>query len=207
MDTPALGPSRLQPAGVVVPVAPWEVGTPVQKLEIPLRPPESEADAISTPVSVAKATIRKDAPVKDLKKCVGALCCAGMLGCTGTAQSVRPLPPPEDCPAGAEEAMDKYDLSFVAVDWPEEGFLDRSTVRVQFMQGQLAPGYAEGRVFVGEGRIYGRFVKATKGKLSIPICMAVYDLNTKELGVPANTGETPAKPEGVMALERVTRLP
>jgi hypothetical protein len=193
LATPALGPSRLQPAGAVVPFVPWQVGPPVQKLEIPLRPPESEADAISTPVSVAKATNRKDAPVKNLKKCIGAMCCAGMLGCTGASHGLRPLPAPEDCPPGAAEAMEKYDLKKEPVVRPEEGYTEGANVRVTFDFGTFAGGYAEGRVYFGDGRVYGRFVKAVKGKTSVPICMALFNPGTRDLGLPANTSETPAK--------------
>ena len=209
-DPLAPGPGRRQPAGDVVSFVSWQVGTPVQKLEIPLRPPESEADAISTPVSVAKATNRKDAPVKALKKCVGAICCAAMVGCTGPSQNERQLPPPEDCPPGSTQAMEKYGIDSNLVLPPNEGYTEGANVRLLLTHGLFGGGYVEGRVYFGDGRVYGRFVKLVKGKLSVPICMALANPDTRDWGIPANTSESPAKfdnEDQSSVLLRVTSFP
>ena len=65
-------------------------------------------------------------------------------------------------------------------------------------------------MYFGDDLVYGRFVKAVKGKTSVPICMALLDPDTRDWGIHANTSETPAKfhEEGQASmLKRVSRFP
>jgi hypothetical protein len=177
-DTPALGPSGFQPPGEVVPFAAWQVGTPVQKLAIPLRSPESGADATSNPASVVEATLPKDEPdvknaLKKVRKCVG-VCCIGAAGCVSNTTIIRSEPPPPGpCPDKTVLQMEKWGMtggeSFYG-QWPGADLGTRVTVReevvrVKVLSENRRPKFREaefeGKLFFGPDRVYGNFTKAT----------------------------------------------
>jgi hypothetical protein len=208
LDMPAPWPERLQPNGEVGSFAPWQVGTPVQKLAIPLRSPESGADATSTPASVVEATLPKDEPdvknaLKKLRKCVGVCCIAGAAGCVSNTTVVRSEPsPPGPCPEKTVQQMEKWGLnpseSFTG-KWPgsdlgtnvtvREGVV-RVKVRSWSNRPKFREGEFEGKVFFGPDRVYGNFTKArTPAGEEFPIC--AYLLGpTGERGAPMKEAPT-----------------
>jgi len=187
-DTPALGPSEFQPTGEVVPFAAWQVGIPVQKLAIPLRSPESGADATSTPASVVEATLPKDESdvknaLKKVRKCVG-VCCIAAAGCVSNTTVVRSEPPPlGPCPEKTVQQMEKWGMtggeSFYG-QWPGTVLgtnvtVREEVVRVKVLSENNRPTFREaefeGKLFFGSDRVYGNFTKATtpEGE-EFPIC-------------------------------------
>ncbi|WP_224370532.1 serine/threonine protein kinase [Hyalangium versicolor] len=204
--TPALGPNGFQPNEEVVPFGAWQVGTPIQKLEIPLQPPESDADAISTRASVVEATLPKDEPdvknaLKKVRKCVGVCCIAGAAGCVSNTTVVRSEPPPpEPCPARTIEQMEKMGIrprAYFHTKWPGSGWEAGTTVTVregavklkgdrEGVSYQWADGFEfefEGRIFLGSDRVYGVFTKGTtpEGK-EFPVCAEL--VTNGERGLP-----------------------
>jgi hypothetical protein len=203
------GPNGFQPTGDAVPFAAWQVGPPVQKLAIPLRSPESGADATLTPASVVEATPPKDEPdvknaLKKLRKCVGVCCIAGVTGCVSNTTVVRSEPPPPGpCPEKTVQQMEKWGLN------PSESFTGRwpgtdlgtnvtireGVVRVKVRSWSGRPkfreGEFEGKVFFGPDRVYGNFTKATtpEGE-EFPICAYLYGPTGGEHGQPMEKAPT-----------------
>jgi serine/threonine-protein kinase len=183
-------------------------------------PPESEAAAVAPP----PAAPRKDhAPVKKKKpqqktsdtqpsgrEAAFRNACLGLTGvalqaCLSAQQmsAMRPLPPPQECPAGAVETMigrfglrlgetkhvmwgNARESSGIAVredtpalvggDWEagsDLGLGGRGTHVVLPDQTRLT-----GRLFFKDGRVYGRFIKAhTPGGDTYPMCLELLDLD------------------------------
>jgi hypothetical protein len=185
VGTPALGPGGFQPTGEVVPFAAWQVGPPVQKLAIPLRSPESGADATSNPASVVEATFPKDEPdvknaLKKVRKCVGVCCIAGAAGCVSNTTVVRSEPPPPGpCPEKTVQQMKRVGITQpheFNVQWPRSEVGTKVTVREEAvkLKGRIrhGPEFAfEGKIFFGPDRVYGIFTKGTtpEGE-EFPIC-------------------------------------
>ena len=175
LDMPAPWPGGLQPNGEVGSFAPWQVGSSVQKLEIPLQAPESGSDAASTSASVVEATLPKDEPdvknaLKKVRKCVGACCIAGAIGCVSNTTVIRSEPPPPGpCPEKSVQQMEKVGITtpheFRGV-WPGAELGTNVTVRegVVKLKGRIrtGPEFAfEGKIFFGTDRVYGIFTKGT----------------------------------------------
>jgi hypothetical protein len=118
------------------------------------------------------------------KWCAGASA-AAHLACAG-APSVRPGPSPEACPAGAVETMEALGISIgdnVSVYFPHTGQHHPVPVREGFTSvetsktwGKLKGGtLLQGRLYFGEGRIYGRFTEArTPTGDSYTVCLEMW---------------------------------
>jgi hypothetical protein len=181
----ALWPGGFQPNGEVGSFVPWQVVASVQKLEIPLQPPESRADATSTRASVVEATLPKDEPdvknpLKRVRKCVGACCIAGAIGCVSHTTVIRSQPPPlGPCPEKTVQQMKRVgvtDPHEFNARWPGSELGTNVTVRegVVKLKGRIrsGPEFAfEGKIFFGPDRVYGIFTKGTtpEGE-EFPIC-------------------------------------
>jgi len=179
LDMPAPWPEGLQPNGKVGSFAPWQVGSSVQKLEIPLQAPESGSDAASTSASVVEATLPKDEPdvknaLKKIRKCVGVCCVAGAIGCVSNTTVVRSPPPrPGPCPDRVVQEMERWGITVpesFRVQWPGTKLGDDVTVRegVVKLRGEsrtgrpkFREGVFEGKLFFGPDRVYGNFTKVT----------------------------------------------
>ena len=195
--------------------------------------PESERAAaappeVSTPAAVAPpAAPRKDnAPVKQQQKtsdtppsgreatfrnvCLG-LTGVALQACLSAQQvpALRPLPPPQECPAGAVETMTRtLGLRLGEMSSVEWGDVRGRPVPVRedtpalvfghwgdASTGRIAlPGYTRltGRLFVKEGRVYGRFTQAhTPGGDTYPVCMELLDAGDDKVGVVLSRGSEP----------------
>jgi serine/threonine-protein kinase len=200
-------------------------------------PPESAWAAVappevSTPAVVAPlATPRKDdAPVKQQQKtsspqpdgleaalrnaCLG-LTGAALQACLSAQQvpPVRPLPPPQECPAGAVETM----TGTLGLRLGEMTSVEWSRVRGRpvpvhedtpvYVAGHweagadytgkgthvALPGYTRlsGRLYFGEGRVYGRFTEArTPGGDTYPVCLELLD-TSDNVGLAMKPGSEP----------------
>lgn len=141
----------------------------------PTSTPRSKPKAPS-PGSVSKAV------------CVGAASLT--LACAGAPVSPPSgRPPPEPCPPGAIEAMASFRLS--SRDIQGTGYFERGNFHlmtvtegpsVVFSGAELKDfpqnSRLSGRLIFGD-RVYGRFTRARSpdGKLDIPVCMELRDIN------------------------------
>jgi len=202
----------------------------------PPAPPPQPAPAVAAPSQVPPPTVvalpatpRKDsAPVKPqqpprpapeaLPGEPGSLLhklCLGLSGsllqaCIAANSALppeRPAPPPQECPAGAVEAMTALGLRLgdeKGVEWTRvRGRLfsvrEDSPVTVfgdwDTPTGKTAlPGYTRisGRVYVGEKRVYGRFTQArTPTGETYPVCLVLFE---EELGMPLEPESEPGRP-------------
>jgi serine/threonine protein kinase len=200
-----------------------------QEVAPPEPSPESAPAAVappeaSTPAAVAsQAAPRKDdVPVKQQKKKTSGPQPKGLetalrnacLGLTGvalqacvSAASMRPVQPPQECPAGAVETMTRLGLRWGELSecfW-YEGVSGRPVpVREdtplyvaghwETSTGQIAlPDETRltGRLYVGEGRVYGRFTEAhTPGGDTYPVCLELRD-SSDNFGVEIEPGSEP----------------
>ncbi|WP_346729691.1 serine/threonine-protein kinase [Corallococcus exiguus] len=160
--------------------------------------PKTTAAAVALPATLQEVSATVTTPPKDtlplqlpskptkkgmrvMARAVGTAAACAALGCPGT--QVRPSPPPEPCPEGAVEAMEKRHIRIgqlldAAFD------LDERFVSVQEGPRQLTlfgrhgdiPGSTllSGRLFVRD-RVYGRLTWATTPKGErFPVCFEVY---------------------------------
>lgn len=178
-DGLALRPGEFQSNGEVGSFVPWQVGASFQKLEIPLQPPESRVDATSTRASVVEATIPKDEPdvknaLKKIRKCVGACCIAGAIGCVSNTTVIRSQPPPPGpCPDKVVQQMEKWGITSpesFRVQWPGSKLGELVTVREgeikvrgesRSRRPKFREGIFEGKLFFGQDKVYGNFTKVT----------------------------------------------
>jgi serine/threonine-protein kinase len=207
-------PSGGQPGGEAASSAAWQVGSPVQKLAIPLRAPESGDDASPNPASVVEATLSKDAPDVETsvkkrghglaKKTAAAAVAAMALGCPSA--QVRPPPEPMECPPGALENMEKLGL--------EQG--DSSALYLEPHTEAVPPipvkeGWASfrpvgqwpsekmpyvkrlaGKVLFGGERVYGRFTQATLSDgTTLRVCMELLDSTDFKRGLKCEPTRSP----------------
>ncbi|HEX5747239.1 MAG TPA: hypothetical protein VFZ09_13435, partial [Archangium sp.] len=149
--------------------------------------------------------------------CLG-LTGAALQACMGAPQQVpseRPAPPPQSCPAGALETM-KGTLGFSlgemkTVQWSDVRGrpvrVDENTPVYLFghwMAGADLHGYGgrfalpdntrvSGRLYVKEGRVYGRFTEArTPNGVTYPVCLELLDSSDK-VGIELEPGSAPGK--------------
>ncbi|HZH75292.1 MAG TPA: hypothetical protein VEY88_04620 [Archangium sp.] len=120
----------------------------------------------------------------------------------------RPAPPPQECPAGAVEAMTALGLrlgDMKTVDWSDargRPFPVREDSPVFLFGGwvtsteQIAlPDRTRmsGRIYFGEKRVYGRFTEArTPSGETYPVCLELWD--DDELGSALEPKSAPGKP-------------
>jgi serine/threonine-protein kinase len=150
--------------------------------------------------------------------CLG-LTGAALQACLGTQQQVppaRPAPPPQACPAGAVETMTgSLGLRVGEIKSVEWGDVRGRSVRVDedtpvyvfgnwnagadpntLRGGTLAlPGDTRlsGRLYVREGRVYGRFTEArTPTGETYPMCLELLDTDDK-VGMELQPGSEPGK--------------
>jgi serine/threonine protein kinase len=209
-----------------------EVGRPGREVARPAVSPDAGMGAApsgaSTPAPVADATqdkedtrvkkpIRQTEPgrsqppgklAKVIPLCVG-------LGCASTPEQPRStaaLPPPEECPSGAIEAMAKVDIKvgeknpirWVPLMKPTGEGIQPTGVRPAQAgptHVYLTDGWGElpydtrlsGQLYLGEQRIYGRFTEAQLpgGGRTFPVCMQVEELG--RLGMEPAKKSTPGK--------------
>jgi len=158
-----------------------------------------------TPAPVAHATPSEDAPMKKSQKrraliatgcIVGSACVSGPMS--------RPPPPPEDCPLGASETHNRLGLN-PGMSWLSfiPGWEPAYNPRLTVSEGDITvavmadlrklpsetPLY--GKLYFGNGRVYGRFTSARlKGEL-VPVCMQL--IGEDGAGIKMEPGSTPTK--------------
>jgi len=202
----------------------------------PVEPPPQPAPAVAAPSQVPPPTVvappaapRKDrvpvkpqpttappqAPASDPASLVHKLC-LGLSGsllqaCIAANSALppeRPAPPPQECPAGAVEAMTALGLrlgDMTSVEWTGvrgRAFPVREDSPV-FVFGNwrtdsrqlVLPGDTRlsGRVYIGEKRVYGRFTEArTPSGETYPVCLELFDRG--EVGMALSASSEPGKP-------------
>ncbi|WP_257457410.1 serine/threonine-protein kinase [Archangium lipolyticum] len=224
-----------------------------QEVAPPWKPPEGDGGAepseAATPAPVARATLHEEdrrvktppreapTPQSDTPqpKSSGStaaragsalLICSLASGCPGptTSSSVRPAPPPAECPPGSVQTMKELGLRFGRrqdVDLPglkttDDEFTVRSgpgtTLSLSGEDwGKLPDGTVfSGVLFVGETRVYGRFTEAhTPDGHTWPVCLEFYDVQTDDKrGVfrePGGDADT-ARIRGIVGLVPVERF-
>jgi serine/threonine-protein kinase len=181
------------------PVAPRKDGDPVKKQQQPSAPPPEaspwDVEALLRGVclglggSALQACLAAHAPVPP--------------------ERPAPPPPPQACPAGAVETM----TGTLGLSWGETSPVEWSDVRGRAIPvredtpvfvfgnwrtptGQLAlPGKTRlsGRLYFGEGRVYGRFTEArTPTGETYPVCMELFDEG--KVGTGMEPESEPGKP-------------
>ncbi|MCP3139253.1 serine/threonine protein kinase [Pyxidicoccus xibeiensis] len=175
-----------------------------QEVAPPWMPPEANAVAASpeaafTPTTLASpAMLSEDSapvktpttlpstPLRAARKAVGvATTCTLLTGCPGA--QVRPDPPPEACPEGAVEAMEKWNITpgeehvgvFVRRVNPHYMEVSEGPTTVYISGGQFKdmPGAAalSGRLIFG-ARVFGRLTQAkTPDGKTFPVCFELED--------------------------------
>jgi len=191
----------------------------------PPRPPPQPALAVaapsqaprkdSAPVKPQPTTAPPEAPASNAGPLLHKLC----LGLYGSALQAcmaahsplppeRPAPPPQECPAGAVEAMTALGLrlgEMTSVDWTDArgrpfpvredspvfvfGDWDTPTGKTALpTRTRLS-----GRIYIGQKRVYGRFTEArTRAGQTYPVCMELWD--DGKLGAAIEPESTPGKP-------------
>jgi serine/threonine-protein kinase len=170
----------------------------------------------SVPVKPQPTTAPPQAPASDPASLVHKLC-LGLSGsllqaCIAANSALppeRPAPPPQECPAGAVEAMTgTLGLSLrdmKTVEWTEvrgRAFPVREDSPVLVYGDWDTPTgktalpdrtRLSGRVYFGEKRVYGRFTEARtpKGE-TYPVCLELWD--DGELGAALSASSEPGKP-------------
>ena len=192
----------------------------------PPQPPPQPAPAMAPPAAPRKdsdsvkpqpTTAPPEAPASDTESLLHKLC----LGLYGSALQAcmaahaplppeRPAPPPQECPAGAVEAMTALGLrlgDMTSVDWTEvrgRAFPVREDSPVFVFGDWDTPSgktalpdrtRLSGRVYFGEKRVYGRFTEArTRAGQTYPVCLELWD--NGELGSAMEEPESePGKPQ------------
>jgi serine/threonine-protein kinase len=191
--------------------------------------PEEAAHAVSTTVSEKGEASMKN-PQQKQKKGLGSVgkklttCAVGAaLSCTTPGPPgplARSEPPPEECPAAALQAMadlgidigEKEDGVFREVKplgflFVREGW---ATIEVLSGLGRAGRFNAKGRLFFGEGRVYGRFTQAQelKGTRTWPVCLELLDSDS-DPGMPMESGSTAdtARIQNTLYMRAVERFP
>ncbi|MBZ4421762.1 serine/threonine-protein kinase [Myxococcus sp. RHSTA-1-4] len=164
----------------------------------------------STPAAAAPAThVEDQTAVKTLKtafppttpamnakapalRTVGKVLCMGAtsaaLACTGP--QVRPAPPSESCPPGAEGAMERLGIGVGEIHPLKFPGTQRQVISVREgytewevigeWEGLPYPTRLSGRLVFGDGRVYGRLTEARTPKGErIPVCMVLYGTDLK----------------------------
>jgi serine/threonine-protein kinase len=180
------------------PVAPRKDGDPVKKQQQPSAPPPE-----ASPLDV-------EALLRGLCLGLGGTALQACLAAHSPVPPERPaLPPPQACPAGAVETM----TGTLGLRLGETGLVEWSDVRGQaipvredspvFVFGDwdtpseqtALPGHTRlsGRLYFGEGRVYGRFTEArTPTGETYPVCMELVDEG--EVGMVLEPESEPGKP-------------
>ncbi|MFY0569260.1 serine/threonine protein kinase [Archangium lansingense] len=199
-------PEAPPPAAAAPPVAPRKDSAPVKKQQqTPNASPEEAPKGRGAAVRNACAGLTGFA----LQACI-----AGQQ----QVPSAPPAPPPQECPAGAVKTMtDMLELRIgdnTSVDWsdvrgrPVRVYED-TPVRVggHWRAGADFTGRGggkialpdqtrlSGRLYVWEGRVYGRFTAArTPDGVTYPVCLEMLDTDAAgSVGVPLEPGSEPGK--------------
>ncbi len=217
-----MAPGGLAPEPVRAVAAPPSEAPPAAATAPPLAPRKDSAPVKQQQTSGLQpeaAPKRRGAAVRNA--CLG-LTGAALQACMGAPQQVppvRPAPPPQACPAGAVETM-TVTLGFrlgetSSVTWPANWRgTSRRPVRVDedsplYVAGHWMAGAdrwlrggrlalpnqtrLSGRLYVKEGRVYGRFTEArTPLGVTYPVCLEL--LNTSDdVGLELEPGSAPGK--------------
>jgi serine/threonine-protein kinase len=149
--------------------------------------------------------------------CVGAAAAANM-ACPGA--QVRPGPAPEACPAGAVETMtNTLGLAVVqrhTVVFPYAGLQPHpvpvhegsTSVELAGTWGKLKGGTVlQGRLYFGEGRIYGRFTEArTPTGDTYKVCLEMWQKSKRGAEMEAGSGKDTANIFPVVSVKAVERF-
>jgi len=191
----------------------------------PPKPPPQPAPAVAPPATPRKdsAPVKPQPPPRPLPEALpgqpGSLLHKLCLGLSGSALQAcmaahapvppeRPAPPPQECPAGAVEAMTALGLrlgDMKTVEWTEVrgrpfpvredspvflfGGWVTSTEQVTLPHGTRM----SGRIYFGEKRVYGRFTEArTPTGQTYPVCLELWD--DDELGSALEPKSEPGNP-------------
>jgi serine/threonine-protein kinase len=143
--------------------------------------------------------------------------CAALSGCAGA--QVRP--PPEDCPPTAITAMKQLDIRRGQMGDAQEVNAHRTelmtvkagpvTLELYKPLGKLPEGtLLKGQLFLGKQYVYGRFTEAqvvSSGE-HFPICLQLWDINRKDVGVEIEGREGPgtARIQNLLEFEAVHRF-
>jgi serine/threonine-protein kinase len=188
--------------------------TPAAVASLVTRPKDDALKKQQTP-SPPGDTKQKGTLSPVAKWCVGAAAAANM-ACPGA--QVRTAPAPEACPAGAVETMANtlgIDIgNRVDVLFPHVGQMKPVPVREGFTsvetgetEGKLPAGsILQGRLYFGEGRIYGRFTEArTPTGDTYKVCLEIWEKGRGARMEPGSTSDNPLV-FSIVAVEAVDRF-
>ncbi|MFP2924151.1 serine/threonine protein kinase [Pyxidicoccus sp. 3LG] len=201
------------PASPAFALASWAPG---QEVAAPWMAPEAQEaaaalDGAPTLAAVAlPATLSEEKASVKMKKNTGVppgkalgLGIAACLTMACPGPQVRPTPPPEDCPPGAVETMEKLGTKVgdeqIVVSWAKQGEgAGRTTAKEGWTSIRIfsgTPGLRPGTILTGKlifgDRVYGRFTEAQlpKGGGTVRVCMELRDESGKR-GLEREPGST-----------------
>ncbi|MFP2926853.1 serine/threonine protein kinase [Pyxidicoccus sp. 3LG] len=181
-------PAEPTPAAVARPAASPQEAAPVnvKKTDTASRPPAPEKKRPTAGSTAARAA-------RTLAVCT-------TLGCA-SAPPVLPqsLPPPEDCPQKSLDTMRQLKLSLgtpIVSNLIKKGGGDPITVRegraVAYTAkplGVLPRGVeVDGYLYVTPERVYGRFTNARSNGEQYPVCLELWEMNSRTRGFPREPG-------------------
>ncbi|QSQ22057.1 protein kinase [Pyxidicoccus parkwayensis] len=182
-------------------------------------PPVGPTSAVATP-SVASpqeaAAVKKTDPAPGLqapektprariansliRTAATAAACAGFACASTPPRLEQALPPADDCPPGAVEAMKKLgfgpgrtiktrltDDALASLITVREG---RVVARPTFdSRGVVARGTEiYGQFYIGKQRVHGRFTQMRMKDVQYPMCLEIYEINDRQRGTPRQPG-------------------
>jgi eukaryotic-like serine/threonine-protein kinase len=171
-----------------------EVAPPTKSLDPPAgEGAEPAMGSLSAPVMITMLPNDTRSPRKKKPKVLGhaarligtAGLCTALAGCT--TPQVRPPPKPQECPAGAAEAMKEKlgveveDLVSVTFhrDMPSEIPVQEGPISVELGPHRDRAGgniFLSGTLTIGEERVYGRFTQARiRDGQPFPVCFEMRD--------------------------------
>jgi serine/threonine-protein kinase len=189
-------PESARAATVVSPAAPRKDGDPVKQQQTSAPQPEA-------------LPLDMESLLRGLCLGLGGTALQACLAAHSPVPPERPAPPPQACPAGAVETM----TGTLGLRLGETSTVDWSDVRGRTVpvredspvfvfgdwdtpSGQTAlPNNTRlsGRLYFGEGRVYGRFTEArTPTGETYPVCMEMIEYG--EVGLPLEPESSPGKP-------------
>lgn len=217
----ALPPEDTDARAAEPPEGPWEPGAAAVPTLVE-RPASADAASMTQPKDTSEvktstpsrtgAQRRSKAPAvvrgAVVAACVGAACAgAQQPGPSGALAALRkPMPPPEECPRGAMEAMKELQIGKVGASAPDGSIVPYETpVEVPLREGPVVFSLDEelgnlprhgttvvGSLYFAGGRIHGRFTEArTRDGRRFPVCMVLLATEREGGLEPLGAGEEP----------------
>ncbi|HYO64687.1 MAG TPA: serine/threonine-protein kinase [Archangium sp.] len=181
-------------------------GTSGRVVEEPPRTEEGAPGATSTPAPIhteAPSMLKPLLKTRKARALLAAGCVAGSPGCVGGPQ-LRPPPSPEACPPGAVEAHKRYGIPYwddhgLHIGSVSQGFWNVPVHHGDEVRAEIVGRWGKlldrttfsGRLFLSQGRVYGRFTAAhLPGGETVPVCLELVPVGEKGRGTDVEAGST-----------------